>query len=74
VSISGDYALIGRDDEGVYILKTIGVSGLIYNDINDNCAFEEEVGIAGRLAVVSPGNIVVQTNSVGYWEIDSLPI
>ncbi|MFN8323754.1 MAG: T9SS type A sorting domain-containing protein [Chitinophagales bacterium] len=52
-----------------------GVFGYIYNDVNGNCTKESnEVGLAHRLAVVNPGNLVVQTNTGGCWYIDSLPI
>jgi uncharacterized repeat protein (TIGR01451 family) len=50
-----------------------GVYGFVYNDLNSNCNQDpSEFGLANRLAVVEPGNIIVQTSSNGRWEIDSL--
>lgn len=88
VSISGNYTIVGAyaEDEdasgtntiinagSMYIFKSTGIYGLIYNDINNNCIVENEVGIPGRLAIITPGDIVVQTGNAGYWFIDSLPI
>jgi uncharacterized delta-60 repeat protein/uncharacterized repeat protein (TIGR01451 family) len=49
-----------------------GTFGFMYNDINENCTHENEVGIKGRKAIINPGNIVVETNQVGFWYLDSL--
>jgi uncharacterized repeat protein (TIGR01451 family) len=49
------------------------VLGLIYFDIYQNCVFEtDEAGLKNRLAIINPGNIVVETNAFGYWYLDSL--
>jgi uncharacterized repeat protein (TIGR01451 family) len=51
-----------------------GILGSVYNDINENCLYENtEVGLAARYAVINPGNIIVQTDNGGHWHQDSLP-
>jgi uncharacterized repeat protein (TIGR01451 family) len=63
----------GSQSGHVRIYKLKGISGLIYNDINQDCiADNNEVGIEGRNAIIQPGNIIVQTNEEGYWIVDSL--
>ncbi len=54
------------------ICQEKGVFGFIYNDFNQNCIGDDEVGIEGRRAIIQPGNIVVETDSSGYWKIDEL--
>lgn len=49
------------------------IYGTVFNDINGNCMQDNEPGLAHSLAVVNPGNVLVETNVEGYWGIDSLP-
>jgi hypothetical protein len=50
------------------------ISGVIFHDFNENCINEmNEAGLNDRLAVINPGNIIVETNSNGVWSVDSLP-
>ncbi len=57
----------------VFSLK--GVTGYVYYDDNQNCLHESaEIGIANKFAIIQPGDIIVQTNDEGLWQIDSLPI
>jgi uncharacterized delta-60 repeat protein len=53
-------------------LNVNGIWGLVYNDINQNCVNDNDAGIAGRKALINPGNIVVETDQTGYWYLDSL--
>jgi alpha-tubulin suppressor-like RCC1 family protein len=55
------------------VLGTKGIVGNIYNDINENCFQETEPGLNKRKAIIQPGNIIVETNSGGYWRLESLP-
>ncbi|MBX2960245.1 MAG: T9SS type A sorting domain-containing protein [Flavobacteriales bacterium] len=50
-----------------------GIYGNIFNDINADCILDNEVGLINRRAIIQPGNIIVETNSVGIWQLDSLP-
>jgi uncharacterized repeat protein (TIGR01451 family) len=58
------------------IIGSIGrkaIVGNIFTDPNLNCSQDSnEVGVPNWLATIMPGNIIVQTNSEGYWGIDSL--
>lgn len=49
------------------------IYGTAFNDINENCVKDNEPGLTNCLAVINPGNIVVETNEEGFWGIDSLP-
>jgi hypothetical protein len=57
----------------VRVYKFNGVVGYVYNDINENCLRETEAGLNKRKAILQPGDIIVETNSYGYWYLDSLP-
>jgi len=62
----------GIDAGHVRIYKLQGVQGLVYNDLNQNC-IQEEIGVVeGVLGVIQPGNIVVETDVLGIWKVDSL--
>ncbi|MFT6923855.1 MAG: putative repeat protein (TIGR01451 family) [Crocinitomicaceae bacterium] len=89
VGVSGDRILIGanREDEdslgnntmnssgSVYFYNNRGVGGYVYLDLDQDCQREQgEVGLQGRMAIINPGNIIVETNEMGHWHIDSLPI
>ncbi|MDH4473361.1 MAG: T9SS type A sorting domain-containing protein [Fluviicola sp.] len=51
------------------------IEGTIFNDLNANCIKDAyEPGIPNRLALIQPGNQVVQTNSLGYYKSDTLAI
>ncbi len=51
-----------------------GAGGFIYNDINADCIKDnDEIGIANRLGIIQPGNIIVQTNHNGAWSLSNLP-
>jgi uncharacterized repeat protein (TIGR01451 family) len=72
-SYLSDLNTMGGND--IFIAKYIsrGVIGYIYNDISQNCNKENiEPGLAGRNAIINPGNIIVQTDMTGGWYIDSL--
>jgi len=62
----------GLDAGHVRIYKLRGIYGYIFNDINQNCLIDLEPSIANRLAIIQPGNIVVETDSNGVWFLDSL--
>ena len=56
-------------------LSQQGISGSVYLDLNQNCVRDQwEQGLANRTLLIQPGNIVVQTNSVGIWYLDFLPL
>ena len=57
----------------VRIYKLKGVYAIAYNDINENCIQENEAGLSNSMALINPGNIVVESNNQGRWYIDSLP-
>lgn len=55
------------------IFNCRGVQGFIYHDINQNCVNENfELGLNNRLAIINPGNIIVETGLAGTWYLDSL--
>ncbi len=58
----------------VRVYKLRGVQGIVFNDVNNNCLNESEMGLTNVNAVINPGNFIVQTNSSGRWSIDSLPL
>lgn len=52
-----------------------GVTGYVYNDINQNCTKQNnEPGLAVRRGVLNPGNLIIETDINGRWYIDSLPV
>jgi uncharacterized repeat protein (TIGR01451 family) len=56
-------------------LKQKGISGFVFNDLNQNCTREaNEIGLIYHNVMINPGNIITQTNETGVWAIDSLPI
>ena len=60
----------------IFILKLQqrGVVGFVFNDVSGDCERNSnEIGLEGRRLTINPGNIVVQTNASGFWNIDSLP-
>lgn len=51
-----------------------GIRGNVYQDFNQDCIKDgNESGIAGRILMIQPGNIIAQTSANGSWFIDSLP-
>jgi uncharacterized repeat protein (TIGR01451 family) len=71
LSLSSSNVVINIDT--LCISSGKGVYGFVYNDLNSNCIQDiGEIGLTNRLAVIEPGNIIVQTSSNGRWEIDSL--
>ncbi|MFH2143416.1 MAG: T9SS type A sorting domain-containing protein [Bacteroidota bacterium] len=74
---TGTGNLISEGYLDIFFLKLTqkGVSGIIYNDINQNCFRDPyENGLQNRYLIINPGNIIAQTNEVGAWVIDSLPV
>jgi uncharacterized repeat protein (TIGR01451 family) len=65
---------IAIDAGSVRIFKFKGVQGYIYNDLNQNCQIEAELGLGHFSAIIQPGNLVVETEENGRWFVDSLPI
>ena len=51
-----------------------GIGGFIFKDNNANCINENEIGIRGMKVVVNPGNYVTETDSLGNWAINYLPV
>jgi uncharacterized delta-60 repeat protein/uncharacterized repeat protein (TIGR01451 family) len=50
------------------------VVGSVFLDLNNNCVKNNnEIGLSGRVAIILPGNITIQTNHLGNWYKDSLP-
>lgn len=50
------------------------IIGHIFLDVDEDC-FQDinEIGISSRKAIITPPNILVETNSFGTWSLDSLP-
>ncbi len=58
-----------------YECQNTGIRGFIFQDLSEDCILDNnEYGLANRLAIIEPGNIIVQTNDLGYWHIDELPV
>ena len=59
----------------VKVYSLSGVYANIYNDFNQNCMRDNnEFGVVdGVKGVITPGDIIVETNEKGQWYIDSLP-
>ncbi len=81
ISADGDIVAVGAvyNDNSllnaghVRVFKLKGVYGVLYNDLNQNCASDiNEFGISNRKAIIQPGNIIVETTSTGSWYVDSL--
>lgn len=48
-----------------------GVTGIVYNDLNDDCQHSaDEIGLAGRVIQIEPGGYTVMTNDIGLWHAD----
>lgn len=61
------------DDIYITKYKQHSVIGYIYQDINQNCIQDSfDIGLSNRKAIITPSNIVVETNSSGIWSLDSL--
>ena len=74
---AGTYYLTPVDSFGRFILKIKqkGITGFVYNDINQNCTVDSnEIGLQNRFVTINPGNIITQTNESGIWVVDSLPV
>ncbi|HLP56142.1 MAG TPA: T9SS type A sorting domain-containing protein [Fluviicola sp.] len=51
------------------------IEGYIFNDLNGNCIKNAgESGLPNRLAVIQPGNQIVQTTATGFYRSDTLPV
>jgi uncharacterized protein (TIGR02145 family) len=51
------------------------IKGFLFNDLNNNCVRDEgEAGIGNTTVTINGANANVQTNSDGYWFLDSLAI
>ena len=65
----------GYEEIFILKLKQQGITGFIYNDLNQNCSTDSyEIGLQNRLITINPGNIIAQTNEAGVWVLDSLPV
>ncbi|MBV6484089.1 MAG: hypothetical protein KFKLKKLM_00572 [Flavobacteriales bacterium] len=63
--------------EDIYITKykQKGFIGHIFLDIDEDCFKDlNEIGISSKRVIITPFNIVVETNSSGVWSLDSLPV
>ena len=74
----GVFALtsVSPNDNDIFVvkLKQSSVVGLVHQDFNSNCHQDiGEYGLRNRTLLINPGNLVVQTNSSGFWGLDSLP-
>ncbi len=70
-----DFIVGNSSKQDVFLLKLkqCGVSGMIFNDINQNCSFDTiEIGIEGRNVLINPGSYITQTNALGIWATDIL--
>jgi uncharacterized repeat protein (TIGR01451 family) len=66
---------LGFGDIFMVKLSQNGISGRVYQDFNQNCIRNtNEIGLANRMLMINPGNIMVTTNSNGVWGLDSLPV
>jgi uncharacterized repeat protein (TIGR01451 family) len=64
---------LGNRDAFISLYKLRGLHGSIYNDLNSSCSHDSiELKLAGRLAIINPGGIIVQTDHNGNWYLDSL--
>jgi uncharacterized repeat protein (TIGR01451 family) len=55
-------------------LSTFATGGRVFWDMNEDCEQASfEMGLANRTAVIQPLGVVIQTNSSGFWWVDSLP-
>ncbi|MBI4648130.1 MAG: SBBP repeat-containing protein, partial [Bacteroidia bacterium] len=76
-SSPGTFNLTSAGENDIFILKLRqkGVTGFVFNDINQNCARDaNEIGLQNRYVIINPGNIIAQTNSSGAWVIDTLQV
>ena len=65
VSKYGDIFIAKLKEENIY--------GTVFNDLGNNCIKDtNEIGLLNRNLIINPGNIIVQTNSEGYWYKDNL--
>ncbi len=62
----GDYLYSYKQGPFVY--------GFVFSDTNRNCIRDpSERPLANRKLIINPGNRKVVTDTIGYWELDSLP-
>jgi len=70
-----NYTSVGQSDIFLLKLRQARVYGQVFYDANANCTRDQnEYGIPNILAIINPGNFVVQTDEHGYWSLDSLPV
>jgi hypothetical protein len=74
-SLNGSNEITSLGNYDIFIAKYIqsGAYGYIFNDLNENCIKENELGINKTKAIIQPGNIIVETRYDGFWQVDSLP-
>lgn len=75
-SIDGDVTTnLGAQDYWVVKLDVANVIGSVFFDPNTNCSQDiSENGIEDYNLIINPGNIIVNTNSIGQWWADSLAV
>jgi len=80
IIIGGDFSIYnGYGRKRIARLHAIpkGVYGYLYNDLNQNCLNDvNESGVFNRRLIISNGssiNYSLQTDTYGYWSVDSLP-
>jgi uncharacterized repeat protein (TIGR01451 family) len=66
----------GHGGSGMIRITAIkpGIGGFVFKDGNANCLNDSEIGMPGVSVVINPGNIVSQTDSLGFWSVNNLPI
>jgi uncharacterized repeat protein (TIGR01451 family) len=73
----GVQELTGLGGKQIFIAKynQNGIYGKIYQDFNGNCTEDSlDVLLTNRNVLITPGNIVTESDIDGYWAVDSLAI
>jgi uncharacterized repeat protein (TIGR01451 family) len=60
-----------QSDTITFEIPSVNIS--VFNDLNQNCILESELGVNGINLYVQPGNLIVTTNSSGVAAFSNLP-
>jgi uncharacterized repeat protein (TIGR01451 family) len=66
---AGSYQVVSESNT----CSSSNISLSIYNDVNQNCISDNEIGIEGIEVILNPGNYVAVSNSSGYVIFNNVP-
>lgn len=58
----------------IFDFEEVMISGHVFQDNNNNGIPESnEIGLEQRIGIITPGDIILQTNTKGDWHIKTMP-